>query len=228
MASSAAAAREILKNQDSIFSNRPKLSIADRLMFGSRDVAFTAYGEYWRQVRSICVLQLLTNKRVQSFRSVREEETSLMVDKIKQLQSSSASVVDLSTVLASLANDVICRVALGRKYGDDGEGRKFQKLLEEFMELLGCFSVGDYIPWLAWINRINGLDARVANVAKLFDEFLEGVIQQHRDVGDDGSGLDFVDVLLQFQRESKDSSPVEDHTVKALVMVKKSFTHSQF
>ncbi|KAG8378740.1 hypothetical protein BUALT_Bualt07G0016600 [Buddleja alternifolia] len=48
--SSADAACEIMKNQDLIFSNRPKLSIPNRLLYGSRDVSFAPYGEYWRQV----------------------------------------------------------------------------------------------------------------------------------------------------------------------------------
>lgn len=227
VASSADAACEIMKNQDIIFSNRPKLSIPDRLIYGSRDVAFAPYGEYWRQARGICMLQLLSNKMVQSFRRVREEETSAMIDRIRRLGSSS-SVVNLSDVLVTTTNDVLCRVALGRKYSDDGEGRKFKKFLREFVELLGTSSVGDYIPWLAWTSRVNGLDAKVEKVAKLFDEFLEGVLQEHREKGekirDEGfsgdGGLDFVDILLQFQRENKGSSPVEDDTIKAIILVR--------
>lgn len=42
------------------------------------------YGEYWRRMRSICVLQLLSHKRVQSFRAVREEELELLVEHVKQ------------------------------------------------------------------------------------------------------------------------------------------------
>ncbi|KAK4438482.1 cytochrome [Sesamum alatum] len=227
VASSADAACEIMKNQDFIFSNRPKLSIPDRLTYGSRDVAFGPYGEYWRQARSICVLQLLSNKRVQSFRRVREEETSAMIDRIRQLGSSS-SVVNLSDVLVTTTNDVLCRVALGRKYGDDREGRSFKKFLGEFVELLGTWSIGEFIPWLAWTSRVDGLDAKVDKVAKLFNEFLEGVIQEHRHrdkgekIQDDGfsgdGGFDFVDILLEFQRENKGSSLVEDETIKALIM----------
>ncbi|KAL8457999.1 hypothetical protein ACS0TY_035755 [Phlomoides rotata] len=219
VASSADAAREIMKNQDLIFSNRPKLSIPDRLLYRSRDVTFSPYGEYWRQVRSICVLHLLSLKRVQSFGRVREEETSLMIEKI--MPSSSSLVVNLSELLASMANDVVCRVAFGRKYGEDGEGRKFKMMLEEFMVLLGTFNVGDYVPWLTWINKINGLDKKVEKVAKQLDEFFEGVILEHRERKQDKFGddliLDLVDILLEFQRENEGSSPVEDDTIKAVV-----------
>ncbi|KAG6384754.1 hypothetical protein SASPL_153572 [Salvia splendens] len=55
VASSARAAREIMKNQDLIFASRPKFSIADRLLYGGRDVAFSAYGDHWRQVMRISI-----------------------------------------------------------------------------------------------------------------------------------------------------------------------------
>ncbi|PIN22049.1 Cytochrome P450 CYP2 subfamily [Handroanthus impetiginosus] len=213
--SSADAAREIMKNQDLIFSNRPKLSIPDRLTYGSKDVAFSPYGNYWREVRSICVLQLLSNKRVQSYRSVREQETSIMVEKIRQMGSSSL-VVNLSDMFVSISNDVICRVALGRKYGEDG---KFKKFLGEFAELLGAFSVGDYIPCLGWIDWVSGLNGKVKKVAKLFDEFLEGVIEEHRQQRKRDVDLDFVDILLDFQRENEGSFlAADDDVIKAIIL----------
>ncbi|KAG5524868.1 hypothetical protein RHGRI_031514 [Rhododendron griersonianum] len=61
------------------------------------------YGEYWRQMRSICVLQLLSNRRVQSFRDVREEETAVMIEKIR---SSGSDVVNLSELMVELTGDV--------------------------------------------------------------------------------------------------------------------------
>ncbi|XP_042037845.1 cytochrome P450 71A6-like [Salvia splendens] len=215
--SSAEAAREIMKNQDLIFSNRPQLSIASRLFYNNRDVAFAPYGEYWRQNRSICVLHLLSSKRVQSYRGVREEETSLMVDKIRRLCASS-NPVNLSDVMRSLTNDVICRVALGKKYG---LGSDFKEIFGEFGVLLGILPLWEYIPWLRWMRRFDGLDKRVERAAKKMDRFLEVVIQEHRvreRKEGDGGELDFVDILLDFQRENASRSPIEDDTIKAIVL----------
>ncbi|PIM99256.1 Cytochrome P450 CYP2 subfamily [Handroanthus impetiginosus] len=212
--SSADAAHEIMKNQDSIFSNRPKLSIPDRLIYGSKDVAFSPYGNYWREVRSICVLQLLSNKRVQSCHRVREQETSMMVEKIRQMRSSSW-VVNLSDIFVSVSNDIICRVALGRKYGED---RKFKLFLRNFLELLGEYSVGDYIPCLGWIDWVSGLNGKVEKVARLFDEFLEGVIEEHSKQRKRGVDLDFADILLDFRRENEGSSLADDDAIKAIIL----------
>ncbi|XP_019167185.1 PREDICTED: cytochrome P450 71A3-like [Ipomoea nil] len=220
VASSPDAARAIMKDHDLAFSDRPANSMASRLLYGYKDVAFAPYGEYWRQVRSICVLHLLSNTRVQSFRSIREEETRLMVAKIRQL-SARGSLINLSDVFIELTNDIVCRVALGRKYSKEGgNGEKdFKLLLGEFLELLGTFDVGEYIPWLAWVNRVNGIDRRVEKAAKELDEFIDGVVEEH--VGlkkEEGDGFDFVDILLDIQRENQIGFPIHRDSVKALVL----------
>ncbi|XP_075661549.1 cytochrome P450 736A117-like [Castanea sativa] len=225
--SSADAAQEIMKTQDLNFANRPKSGIAEKLLYNCKDVATAPYGEYWRQTKSILVLHLLSNKRVQSFCSVREEETFLMIDKIKE--SCSSSSVNLSEILAKLTNDVVCRVALGRKYGEGEGGRKFKELLGEFGDLLGAINVGDYIPSLAWLSRVNGLDAKAEKVAKQLDEFLEGVIEEHincQKKGDHDHGFsqenedrkDFVDILLWIQEENVIGFPIDRVSIKALIL----------
>ncbi|KAK1293772.1 hypothetical protein QJS10_CPA16g00466 [Acorus calamus] len=87
--SSASAAEKIMKTHDLIFSSRPQSSITNRLLYNCKEVAFAPYGEYWRQMRKICVVHLLSSKRVQSFRLVREEEVANMVVELRNLSSSS-------------------------------------------------------------------------------------------------------------------------------------------
>ena len=213
VASSVDAARDIMKTHDLIFSNRPKLNISSILCYGSKDIAFAQYGEYWRQVKSIAVLHLLTNKRVLSYRHVREDEMALMIKKIRETHESE---VNLSEFLISLTNNLVCRVALGRTY----EGRKFKSLLERFLELLGCFSVGSYVPSLAWVDRLTGLERRAHEVAKEFDEFFESVIDEHvskKFVGVEGQ--DLVDILLEVQRDNSTGFHIEKDVIKAIILV---------
>ncbi|KAF2293251.1 hypothetical protein GH714_040615 [Hevea brasiliensis] len=214
--SSVEAAREVMKTHDLVFSSRPKLRITEKLLYDRKDVAAAPYGEYWRKMKSICVLQLLSNKRVQSFRSVREEEVAILIKKIEQSCSSSLPV-NLSEMFSSLANDVICRVAFGKKYrGEDG--KKFRKLMEDVMRLLGGFSVGEFIPWLAWVNWVNGFDAKANRTAKELDKVIDAIIEDHmmnRDTKED-SNKDFVDILLEIQKENTDSLDTE--SIKALVL----------
>ncbi|CAL2261270.1 unnamed protein product [Prunus armeniaca] len=224
LVSSAEAAREILKTHDLAFSSRPKSTIFGKLLYNHKDVASAPYGEYWRLVRSICVSNLLSNTRVRSFRSVREEETKSMIRYINDSSSSSSSVLNLSEMFVRLTNDVVCRVALGRKYndGEDGEsGRMFKKLLGELTDLLGTVNVGDYIPWLSWLSHINGLGAKLDKVAKQLDDFIDTAVQEHMNhsskSGDDDQ-KDFLDVLLAIQKENLAGIPIDRVGIKGIIL----------
>ncbi|KAL2344007.1 hypothetical protein Fmac_005292 [Flemingia macrophylla] len=220
--SSAEAAREVMKTHDMVFSDRPQRRMFDILLYGSKDLASSTYGEYWRQTRSLGVLHLLSTKRVQSFRGVMEEETARMMDNIRKCCCDSLNM-NLSDMCGALSNDVACRVALGRRYRG-AEGREFQKLLFEFGALLGAVCVGDYLPWLDWVDNVRGLYGRAIRVAKHLDQFISKVIEDHvkdgRDVVDVDSEdkNDFVDVLLSCENSNRAGSPIDRTATKALIL----------
>lgn len=58
-------------------------------------MAFAPYGNYWRQLRKLCISELLSPKRVQSFRRIREEETDQLVLSI----SSTSGLINLTEKL---------------------------------------------------------------------------------------------------------------------------------
>uniref|UniRef100_A0A0R0IE90 Uncharacterized protein n=2 Tax=Glycine subgen. Soja TaxID=1462606 RepID=A0A0R0IE90_SOYBN len=145
--STSEAAHEVMKAHDLVFSNRPHRKMVDIFFYGSKDVAFAPYGNYWRQIRSICVLHLLSAKKVQSFGAVREE------------------------VLKDMAS-----VALGKRYSGEG-GIKLREPLNEMLELLGASVIGDFIPWLDLLGRVNGMYGRAERAAKQIDEFFDEVVE---------------------------------------------------
>ncbi|KAL1222110.1 Cytochrome P450 71A26 [Cardamine amara subsp. amara] len=208
--SSADAARDVLKTHDRVFASRPRTKTFKKLLYDRHDLATAPYGTYWRQMKSVSVLHLFSNKMVRSFRDVREEEINLMMEKIHK---SSSLRVNLSELLACLTNDVVCRVALGRKYSGEMD---FKELMERLSKLLGTFSVGSYVPWLAWIDWISGFDDQLEKTAKDLDEFFERVVQDH--VDGNGYRNDFVDVLLKIQREKSFGFEINRVSVKAIVL----------
>lgn len=215
--SSADAASQVMKTHDLIFSDRPQRKIFDIMLYGSKDVASCAYGEYWRQVRSLSVLHLLSNKRVQSYRRVREEETAKMMQSIQQKN----TCVNLTELCSTITNDITCRVALGKRYGE--KGGVLPELMLEFGELLGSFFIGDYIPWLKWLGKVNGFYSKAEKVAKHLDEFFEKVIEEHisgsRSDGHVGEGTsDFVDILLSVQKSNAAGFSIDRTAIKGLLL----------
>nr|XP_048330627.1 cytochrome P450 71A1-like [Ziziphus jujuba var. spinosa] len=121
-------AAEITKNHDIIFCNRPKSRAADIFFYGCKDVGFAPYSEYWRQGRKVCVLELLSLRRVLSFEFVREEETGELVRKLRYA-SARGNMVNLSELLIATSNNIVARCILGRRFqGDDGKS-KFGELI---------------------------------------------------------------------------------------------------
>ncbi|XAR50258.1 Psoralen synthase [Bertholletia excelsa] len=213
--SSAGVAREILKTHDVIFSERPKLTTIQRLLYERKDLLLAPYGEYWRQNRSIYVLQLLGNRRVEPFRSVRMEEVSLMVEKIREFSALSRPV-KLSEI----------------SYGEGERSEKFKQLLREMLDILAAADIGDFLPWLGWVNRLSGFDAKVTRIAKGLDEFLEGVIKDRMYTPggaeiEDNTQADFLDILLDACKDKLEGNSVGRDCIKALILVVSTY-QSQF
>lgn len=101
-------AEAVLKTHDTNFASRPEMAAPKIIGYGCTDIAFSPYGAYWRQLRKICVMELLSAKRVKSFSSLRTEEIAGF---LKDIAGAAArqTPVNLSLMLMSLANNIVCR-----------------------------------------------------------------------------------------------------------------------
>ncbi|KAK9045282.1 hypothetical protein V6N11_059169 [Hibiscus sabdariffa] len=72
MASSLQAAQLFLKTHDLVFAGRPKMQVSEYLSYGTKAMAFTPYGSYWRTVRKWCNLHLFSASKVEYFAPIRK------------------------------------------------------------------------------------------------------------------------------------------------------------
>ncbi|XP_061363142.1 cytochrome P450 83B1-like [Gastrolobium bilobum] len=212
-------AKKVLKNNDLVFSNRPKLLGQQKLSYNGLEVVFSPYNDYWREIRKICVVHIFSSKRVSCFYSTREFEVKQMIKKISGHASSSV-VTNLSELLISLSNSIICRIAFGRRYVDEGsETKRFHRLLSEFEAMMVTFFVSDYIPFMGWIDELTGLNARLERIFKEFDKFYQEVIDEHLDPNTQRTEEhDIVDVLLQLKKQSSFSIDLTYEHIKGVLM----------
>ncbi|KAJ4899856.1 hypothetical protein Rs2_13807 [Raphanus sativus] len=214
--SSAEVAHDVMKTHDRLFANRPITKTVDKVTNGGRDLVFAPYGEYWRNIKTLCIVHLLTNKMVRSFHKDREEEINILMEKLGKA-SSSSSTINLSQLFITLTSDVMSKVALGRKYSSDQDTIDIKTLVRTFARILGTFPVANYIPSLAWIDWIRRLDGKVEDVSKTFDDFLEKVVQEH-DVDAEKKRSGFVDTLLSIQREKMTPFVFDKSDIKLIIL----------
>ncbi|XP_042483493.1 cytochrome P450 71A1-like [Macadamia integrifolia] len=219
--SSAEILEEITKSRDIVFSNRTRMAAGEKLFYGWSDLAFAPYSEYWRQVRKFCVLELLSVKRVQSFKFDREEVVGIMIEKINH-SSQIENPVNISDLLLITSNNLISRIALGGKYhGEDNNESKVWQLMRDLVAIFGVFCVRDFFPLLGWIDKLSGLDRKINKTFKSLDAFLDQVIQEHlmgKKDDEQSNQEDFVDLLLQAQKDSTFNIPLTHNNIKAILL----------
>ncbi|XP_059657768.1 tryptamine 5-hydroxylase-like [Cornus florida] len=221
--SSAPLAQLVLKTHDHVFSNRPQLVSAQYLSFGCSDVTFSPYGPYWRQARKICVTELLSPKRVNSYQLVREAEVNRSISTVL---TQSGSNIDMSELFFTLANNILCRVAFGKRFIDEsgdsaGERKKHELVgvLTETQALLAGFCVGDFFPEWDWVNSVSGSKRRLKKNLDDLRRVCDGIIDEHVKKRESSEGNeDFLDVLLGVQQREDLEVPITDDNLKALVL----------
>ncbi|XP_039145924.1 cytochrome P450 71A1-like [Dioscorea cayenensis subsp. rotundata] len=225
--SSPEVASEIMKTHDLEFCSRPSNVVLMKFSYNGLDISLSKYGEHWRQMRRLATLEIFSMKRVQSFRTVREEEVHVLIQSIRQY-SCSQGPVNLSEMFLCMTNNIICRQVFGKRFSEDGQCNrsKLHDLVMETVELMGGFSVGDFFPCLGCLSVITGFQGKIERNFKRMDEFFEGEIEEHclslmndQGVHDDQEQEDFLDVLLKSQKDSANLSfsLTRDH-IKAILM----------
>ncbi|WJX88756.1 hypothetical protein P8452_70808 [Trifolium repens] len=217
---SADVAMEIMKNHDKVFSNRPQHIAPKILLYGCTEVGFGLYGKIWKQKRKLCVGELLNMKSVQLSYPIREEEVEELVNKLREA-SSNDECVNLSEMIISTINNIVCICALGRKYEEASEG-SLKVLARKVMIYLQAFVVGDYFPSLSWIDVLSGKIRDIKDTFQALDGFFDQVIEERLALkkmeNNQFKKKGFVDILLQLQEDGMLGFEFSNNDIKGLLM----------
>ncbi|KAK4280822.1 hypothetical protein QN277_012393 [Acacia crassicarpa] len=217
--SSPEAAEPFLKTHDVVFASRPKTEASEVLSYGSKGMAFSEYGPYWRNVRKLLTLQLLSASKVEMFSPIRREELVEAVEAIKK-SAAAREVVDVSENVGEVIEGMIYRMILGRKRDDRFD---VKRIVQETLTLAGAFNIVDFLPFLRPFD-IQGIRKRIVKNSKEVDEMLETFIEEHQEaqaVLQKKEHKDIVDILLSCLQDSHhdEHNPVKDRTnIKALLL----------
>ncbi|KAK8974897.1 hypothetical protein V6N11_066439 [Hibiscus sabdariffa] len=171
IASSPGMAKEFLKIHDQIFASRPQTAAGKYINYNYSDIGFAPYGPHWRQRKHVVLVEQLSR----------------------------------------LTLSIISRMVLGNKYfGVSDDDRivsnsivrlqEVQEMINDFFYLNGVFNIGDWIPWLDFLD-LQGYKKRMKTLRKKLDRFHDHVFDEHKqkkkELGKDFVAQDMVDLLLQ-------------------------------
>ncbi|KAG5629532.1 hypothetical protein H5410_001249 [Solanum commersonii] len=222
--SSSRIAKEVLKTHDFAFSSRPSYLVQRKLSYNGLDVAFSPYNNYWREMKKICTLHLFSPKKVQSFRPIREDEVSRMINRVTELASSS-KLVNLSEICHLYRATYRVLLDLVREMMRKAmESKRSSKLLCEAQAMIGGSFLSDHFPIFGrWIDCI--VTRKATRLEKIYNEldlFYQELIDEHlsstRPKSMDGDIVDMLIVLKDQNLSSSSLNLIWDH-IKAVLMV---------
>ncbi|XP_026378995.1 cytochrome P450 82C4-like [Papaver somniferum] len=185
------AAKECFTTNDKVFVSRPRQAAGKYIGYDNAMLSFASDGKYWNEIRKIMKTELLSNNRLALVRNVWESEiaTSIKVlydanwgvDRIEGAQRAPV-LVEMKQWIGDLTLNMSSKMIAGRRcFGDatDQEAEKCQKGLRDFVKVLGLITLGDMIPFLAWLD-LDGREREIKSAGKNLDHILSGWLEEHK------------------------------------------------
>lgn len=200
--SSSEVAKECFTTHDLRASSRPKMAAVQIIGYDNAMFGFTSSGPYWREIRRIATLDLLSNRRLQILGHIRVSEVRAFLKELYKTWSTANMIkragsfsedddcdrvvlVELKQMLGDLTLNVILRMIVGKRYSigtdenEKEEARRVQDAFREFAYFIGLLAVGDAIPYLRWLD-LGGHEKGMKKTAKKIDAIVGGWLEEHK------------------------------------------------
>ncbi|KAL6637827.1 hypothetical protein ACP70R_025399 [Stipagrostis hirtigluma subsp. patula] len=221
VASSKETARAVLKTHDTNFATRPKLLAGEIVGYDWADILFSPSDDYWRKLRQLCAAEILSPKRVLSFRHIREDEVMLRVEEVRAAGPSTP--VNLSVMFHSLTNSIVSRAAFGKKRKNAPD---FMAAIKAGVGLSSGFNIPDLYPtWTTLLAKVTGMKRSLQDIHRTVDSILQEIIDERKAIRDEKikAGAEtveenLVDVLIGLQEKGGFGFDLNNSRIKAIIL----------
>ncbi|KAI3726713.1 hypothetical protein L1987_66514 [Smallanthus sonchifolius] len=184
-------AKECFTTNDKAFASRPKSVAIEVMAYNYAMFGFAPYGDYWRKLRKIIMLEVLSQRRVELLGHIRVSELRASIKDIYEAWVNNRKdmvKVEMSQWFGNFVLNILVRINSGKRFSpNDEEGVRFQM-----------------------VKAMN-------KTGKELDIFFEGWLKEHKIEGGSAQKLEgcsqvFIDVLINIlQGASEDEFPGLDH-----------------
>ncbi|PWZ23781.1 Premnaspirodiene oxygenase [Zea mays] len=217
VASSPDAAREILRTHDVDFASRPIGPMLQLVFRGAEGLIFAPYGDGWRQLRKICTLELLSARRVHSFRPVREDEVGRLLGSVASAAAAGLPV-NLSERITAFVADAAVRAIIGSRSEHRDE---FLRLLMDGLKIIPGLSLPDLFPSSRLAMLVSSVPGKIERRRKGLLDIVDPIILEHQEkraAGGIDEDEDLLDVLLRLQKDMDSQYPLTTDNIKSVLI----------
>ena len=206
VACNAATARQFLHTHDSVFGNRPKFTMPDRVLFGTRNnIGFQDTCDRWRELRKLWTAHLLSQSQVSKKRHIRREEVAHMIASIRaEAEEPMAEPLNIAACMSHVTSNIMSRLVLSeRLLGTMKETHPMHALIKDTVELVFTPLVGEFVPLLSFLNV--PVKRRMTELRGRTERMLGSMVGDRLRLRSRGlRSDDILDILLDHTRECVD------------------------
>lgn len=215
--SSAEAAREVMKTHDLAFCSRHLSTTIDILSCGGQGIMFSPYNDRWREMRKLCALELFNQRRMLSFKAIREEEVKRLISSISE-ECIAGRPVNLSEKISCVLSDTVVRMDIGSRC------RYRDELLHEVGEatrLTGGFNLADLYPSSRLMRRFSAAARDMARCRSNIDRIIGSIVKE-REVTSMSTRTeeDLLAVLLRLQKDGGLQFSLSNEILSTVIFVR--------
>ncbi|KAL8526007.1 hypothetical protein ACS0TY_015285 [Phlomoides rotata] len=218
------AIKECFTTNDRVFASRPSMAVGKYMGYENATFALAPYGPYWRDVRKMVTVELLTARRLDSLSHVRASEVDRFIKDLYSMSSKSCGgneVVEMGSWFENLTFNITVRMLAGKRFSfwnGDEKDKQFKEAIKKALYLSGVFVFSDAIPSLEWLD-IGGYIKAMKQTAKDIDRVLEDWVQERIQTRKKDQTDHFMDVMLSAMHQNEIISGYNRETViKATIL----------
>ncbi|XP_043804580.1 xanthotoxin 5-hydroxylase CYP82C4-like [Manihot esculenta] len=215
------AMKDCFTTNDKLFASRPHSIQAIHVGYDYASIGFAPYGTYWRNMRKLATIELLSSHRAKILNYVQISEVNYLVkDLYLHYKNNANAKINMSERIEHLILNMVTRMVAGKRFFDDNKearsesGRPIGEIIREYMFVTGALVPGDLIPFLGWLD-IGGIVKTMKRVTKEVDVIVESWIEEHKKKTENEAKKDFIDVMLSVVEDEPSMKLKRETIIKA-------------
>ncbi|KAJ0085869.1 hypothetical protein Patl1_09062 [Pistacia atlantica] len=176
--------------------HRALISIASKILgYNYAMIGLSPYGPYWRQIRKIATLEILSNHHLQMLKHIQEYEVKAYVKEIYDIWMKNKK----KKVLVEMKRYMVWQSNI-KRCSKDG---------------CGAFPLADALPFMRGVD-LGGHEKAMKKTAKELDEVVEGWLKEHeqkRSISEVKGESDFMYMMLSLLNEGQELPNYDADTI---------------
>nr|UVC58033.1 CYP706V2 protein [Isodon rubescens] len=219
--SSADLTKEVVRDHDAVMANRQITAFSRIITYGLKDIAWSPYGQEWRDRRKIFVREMQSNTNLNASYNLRKDEVRKA---IRDIHAQIGTPVHIFELVQKIDINLLINLIWGSRIQGQRRDKMISELVllvSEMLRLLVKPNVSDFFPVLARFD-LQGVARDTTAIVKKVEAIMEDAIDErikkpHAKKVEEGR-KDFLQTLVDLMQDESNQQSLDMIQIKAMLI----------